>query len=61
MEKLWTDIIMLFFPPAAGGDQRCNRGGIHSGTPLHQQDQVRGEEHGEALPPAGEHAAGVPP
>lgn len=46
---------------SAGGNQRRHRGGVHRGPPLHQQDQVGGEEHGEALPPAGEHAAGVPP
>lgn len=46
---------------SAGGDQRRHRGGVHRGPSLHQQDQVGGEEHGEALPPAGEHAAGVPP
>lgn len=60
-EILVNKKILLSFSLLASGDQWCNRGGVHCGPPLYQQDQVGGEEHGEALPSAGEHAAGVPP
>lgn len=46
---------------SARGDHWCDRGGVHSGSPLHQQDQVGGEVHGEALPSPGEPSDGVSP
>lgn len=49
----------LSLSAVAGGDQRGDRGGVHGGPSLHQQDQVGGQVHGEALSPAGEPAAGV--
>lgn len=53
------------FPPPhsspARGDHRSDRGGVHCRPSLHQQDKVRGEIYGEALPPPGKPSAGVPP
>lgn len=46
---------------SAHGDHRRDRGGVHRGSPLHQQDKVRGEVHGEALPPPGKPPDGVSP
>lgn len=46
---------------SAHGDHRRDRGGVHRGSPLHQQDKVGGEVHGEALPQPGKPSDGVPP
>lgn len=41
-------------------DHGCHRGGVHACPPVHQQDQVRGEVHGEALPAPGQPPGRVP-
>lgn len=45
----------------AHGDHWSDRGGVHCGSPLRQQDKVRGQVHDEALSKPGNPSDGVSP